>query len=130
MSKTKQITIAERVAADEARVNGYNPIAVVGEDKDVADATCAALTVLGVDIQRDNALCGVVCSYDINTRDGAIRRERAECDALDNGAMYINQTLDIIAFTATATSLPDDTGELKSVPILTLEMSDGRLVNL
>lgn len=94
------------------------------------EGMCMALSVVQQAVERNDSEYTFVCSYDMNTRDGAERRERHECDVEDNGKKHVNSVLEIIHFTLTKTQLPNDQGELQTLPLLTLETKTGQLVNL
>ncbi len=94
------------------------------------DAVPRALTVLLLDVEKNEGAGSVITSYDSSTRDGAMRRERHECDVEDNGEKYINTNLSIVAFTCSITEMANDNGEFSHIPVLTLELSGGELLSL
>lgn len=94
------------------------------------DAICKAMHVMLVQVEQNISENTFMCSYDVDTRDGIERRERHECDVQDNGNQYINKTLDIGWFTIGVTEMADESGEFHKVPILTLECTNGDLLNL
>lgn len=94
------------------------------------DAVPRALTVLLLDVEKNEGAGSIITSYDSTTRDGAMRRERHECDVEENGEKYINTNLDIVAFTCAITEMANENGEFSHVPVLTLELANGDLLNL
>lgn len=89
-----------------------------------------ALSTMLIAIEQNQPECVLITSYDCNTREGAMRREKHECDVTDNGNDYVNIVLDIVAFTLGRTDMADSAGQFSAVPILTLECTDGKLLSL
>jgi hypothetical protein len=95
-----------------------------------AEALSRAISAMQLSLLRGDDGCQLVASYELDTPEGIERRERHECDARDNGKSWINRTMKVVAFTLSRTVLPDASGDMRDLPLLTLEMDTGDLCNI